>query len=150
EYLYLTNDRSVGPLRYEMSHALSLKQSPALSGPHVDLINLGAPQIYTTNFDDAIEETFRIVKEPVDVVALPKHVANFDPNKTQIVKYHGDMRHENTLVLTESSYYSRLDFESPMDLKFRSDILGKSVLFMGYSFSDINIRIIWFKLIRMM
>lgn len=37
-----------------------------------------------------------------------------------------------------------------MDLKFRSDLLGKSVLFMGYSFRDINIRIIWFKLMQMM
>jgi len=150
EYLYLKNDRSVGPLRHEMSHLLSLPASPALSGAHIDLLNLGAPQIYTTNFDDAIEDTFRAVNEPVAVVALPKHVATINPQKTQVVKYHGDLRHEQTLVLTESSYYSRLDFESPMDLKFRSDILGKSVLFMGYSFSDINIRIIWFKLIRMM
>ena len=37
-----------------------------------------------------------------------------------------------------------------MDLKFRSDLLGRSVLFIGYSFRDINIRVIWFKLMRMM
>lgn len=37
-----------------------------------------------------------------------------------------------------------------MDVKFRADLLGKSVLFMGYSFRDINIRLIWFKLNQMM
>ncbi|GHS86726.1 hypothetical protein AGMMS50218_07150 [Actinomycetota bacterium] len=37
-----------------------------------------------------------------------------------------------------------------MDLKFRSDLLGRSVLFLGYSFNDINIRIIWHKLMEMM
>jgi hypothetical protein len=37
-----------------------------------------------------------------------------------------------------------------MDLKFRSDLVGKSVLFMGYSFGDLNIRIIWYKLMRLM
>ena len=37
-----------------------------------------------------------------------------------------------------------------MDLKFRSDILGRSVLFMGYSFRDLNIRVIWYRLMRMM
>jgi hypothetical protein len=37
-----------------------------------------------------------------------------------------------------------------MDLKFRSDLLGRAVLFMGYSFRDINIRVIWFKLMEMM
>jgi len=70
--------------------------------------------------------------------------------RTQVVKYHGDLQHEDTLVLTESAYFRRLDFESPMDLKFRGDLLGKSVLFMGYSFRDVNIRLIWFKLMQMM
>ena len=37
-----------------------------------------------------------------------------------------------------------------MDLKIRADLLGRSVLFMGYSFRDINIRVIWFKLMEMM
>src|SRR5205085_5246238 len=103
-----------------------------------------------TNVDYLVETTFRELRLPYDTVALPKQVALARDQKTQIVKYHGDLRHEATLVLTESSYYSRLDFESPMDLKFRSDLLGRSVLFMGYSFSDINIRIIWFKLMEMM
>lgn len=71
-------------------------------------------------------------------------------DRTEVVKYHGDLRHEQTLVLTESQYYTRLEFESPMDLKFRSDLLGRSVLFMGYSFRDINIRVIWFRLMQMM
>jgi hypothetical protein len=148
--LFLKSDKSIGPLRHAISQALQTTRNPVSSGPHVELLNLGPPQIYTTNFDNLIEGTFRALKQPVEVVALPKHVANSSGAKTQVVKYHGDLRHESTLVLTESSYYQRLDFESPMDLKFRSDLLGRSVLFMGYSFRDINIRIIWFKLMRMM
>ncbi len=116
----------------------------------MELVNLGAPQIYTTNYDDLIERCLRGLGELVEVVALPKDVATSMGKKTQVVKYHADLRYEATLVLTESSYYARLDFESPMDLKFRSDLLGRSVLFMGYSFGDINIRIIWFKLMRLM
>jgi hypothetical protein len=150
EYFFLKSDRSIGPLRHRISVELQNGTSPLLSPAHIELVNLGAPQIYTTNYDDMIESTFRGLDVPVNVVALPKHVATSDTRKTQVVKYHGDLRHEATLVLTESSYYTRLDFESPMDLKFRSDLLGRSVLFMGYSFRDINIRIIWFKLMRMM
>jgi len=150
EYLYIRADRNIGPLRYHMSMELHTAKEPTRSTPHIELVNLGTPQVYTTNFDNVIEQTFDSLGERIDVVALPKHVALADLEKTQIVKYHGDLQYDETLVLTESSYYTRLDFESPMDVKFRSDLLGRSVLFMGYSFSDINIRVIWFKLTGMM
>lgn len=150
EYLYLRAGSNIGPLRLSVSHALTLSGPLATSTPHVELVNLGAPQVYTTNFDDAIEATYRELQQPMEVVSLPRDVAVADPHQTQIVKYHGDLRYDDTLVLTESQYWRRLDLESPMDLKFRSDLLGRSVLFMGYSFSDINIRVIWFKLMRMM
>lgn len=150
EYLFLKNDRQIGPIRRQLERSLGNHESPLLSGPHVELVNLGAAQIYTTNYDDLIETTYRSLGRPITPVVLPKDVAAADTERTQIVKYHGDLSYERTLVLTESAYYKRLDFESPMDLKFRSDLLGKSVLFMGYSFNDVNIRIIWFKLMEMM
>lgn len=150
EYLYLKSDRHIGPIRHALEQGLTGAHSPMFSAAHVELVNLGAPQVYTTNYDDILETTYRSLNLPFTTVVLPKDVALADTKRTQIVKYHGDLRHESTLVLTESSYYKRLDFESPMDLKFRSDLLGRSVLFMGYSFRDINIRIIWFKLMEMM
>jgi hypothetical protein len=133
-----------------LSSLLQSKVGYFESTAHIELINLNARQIYTTNYDEIIEQTFRALGHPYSLVALPKHIAVAQPDKTQIVKYHGDLRFDHSLVLTESSYYSRLEFESPMDLKFRSDLLGQSVLFIGYSFRDINIRIIWFKLMEMM
>ncbi len=150
EYYLLISDGRVGPLRHAISTALQTTLNPLMSGMHVELVNLGAPQIYTTNFDDLIERTFRALGQPYEVISLPKHLATSSDAKPQVIKYHGDLRHEQTLVLTESSYYARLDLESPMDIKFRSDLLGRSVLFVGYSFRDINIRIIWFRLMRMM
>ena len=150
EYLFLKCDRQIGPIRRQLEKSLGKHRSPLTSGPHVELLNLRAAQIYTTNYDDLIEAVYRELQRPISPVILPKDVALSDTKRTQIVKYHGDLVHERTLVLTESAYYKRLNFESPMDLKFRSDLLGKSVLFMGYSFRDINIRIIWFKLMEMM
>lgn len=151
EYLYLKSDRRIGPLRHVIERGLiGVGLRPAVSTAHVELVNLGAPQIYTTNYDDVLERTYQALERPYSVVALPKDVARATSQDAQIIKYHGDLRHEGTLVLTESAYYKRLDFESPMDLKFRSDLLGRSVLYMGYSFKDINIRLIWFKLMQMM
>jgi len=151
EYLFLKHDEQIGPLRHHIEECFGRASvNPLTSGPHVELVNLGAGQIYTTNYDNAVEKTYATLGQNFSTVVLPKDVALADRDQTQIVKYHGDLAHERTLVLTESAYYRRLDFESPMDLKFRSDLLGKSVLFMGYSFRDINIRIIWFKLMEMM
>ncbi len=149
EYLYQRSYKAIGPLRHIIEGALPAKDA-TLSAAHVELVNLGARQIYTTNYDDLIEGTFDSLGVPVSRVTLPRDVATARQDITQVIKYHGDLRHDETLVLTESSYYRRLDFESPMDLKFRSDLLGRSVLFMGYSFRDINIRVIWFKLMQMM
>jgi hypothetical protein len=150
EYLYLIAGESIGPIRHGLSNALRSATPLLQSTPHVELVNLGAPHVYTTNFDDLIERTYRELGLTVDVIAVPRDMALSHADRTEIVKYHGDMRHEHTLVLTESQYYERLEFESPVDLKFRSDLLGRSVLFMGYSFRDINIRVIWFRLMQMM
>jgi SIR2-like domain len=150
EYLFLRAGASIGPLRHSMTTALQSALDPVRSTPHLELVNLGAPQIYTTNFDEIIEETYHALGVPVQVLARSRDVATADPVQTQLVKYHGDLRYDTTIVLTESQYWNRLDLESPMDLKFRSDLLGKSVLFMGYTFRDINIRVVWFKLMQMM
>lgn len=150
EYLYLKSDQRIGPLRHVIERGMPTGVDATLSTAHIELLNLNAPQIYTTNYDDLLETTYRSLDVPVNVVALGRDVAVAGQQATQIVKYHGDLRHEETLVLTESSYFKRLDFESAMDVKFRADLLGRSVLFMGYSFRDINIRLIWFKLNQMM
>jgi len=151
EYLFLISGGTIGPIGQSLSGQLRAEQPLLESSPHIELINLGAQQIYTTNYDDLIEQTYRSLGQKVEVVALPRDVAvSHGDAGTQIVKYHGDLRYAETLVLTECQYYQRLDFDPPIDLKFRSDLFGRSVLFMGYNFQDVNIRIIWFKLKQMM
>lgn len=150
EYLFLVAGKEIGPIRHRISQELALVGDPSASSPHVELVNLGARRIYTTNYDDVIERVLAGLGEPYTVVATVRHVAKSDGRTVEIVKYHGDLQWENTLVLTESSYYDRLNFESPLDIKFRSDLLGNSVLFLGYGFGDLNIRIIWHRLMAMM
>lgn len=152
EYLFIASGNHIGPLRQRIGDVFQTSSVNVVrSGAHVELVNLGAPLVYTTNYDDLIERTHRELGQQCDVIALPRHLAlGSGLDKPQVVKYHGDLRYEDTLVLTERSYYRRLDFESPMDLKFRSDLLGRSVLFLGYSFNDVNIRVVWHKLMQMM
>ena len=102
--------------------------------------------IYTTNYDRWLERAFDHYERPYSRIARVSDLALTDKGKTQIVKFHGDFDDDTSIVLDETSYFDRLEFESPLDIKFRSDVLGRSVLFIGYSLSDINIRYLFYKL----
>jgi hypothetical protein len=107
---------------------------------------LSFPIIYTTNYDHWLEIAHRRRKVDFVKVASVGHIAQIREGVRQIVKFHGDFDEDDTLVLTETSYFERLGFESPLDIKLRSDSLGKAILFIGYSLSDINIRYLLYKL----
>jgi SIR2-like domain len=75
-------------------------------------------------------------------------LASKQDGSLEIVKFHGDFDDDKTLVLTETSYFERLDFEAPIDLMLRADILRHPVLFIGYRLSDINVRYIFHRLAK--
>lgn len=45
-----------------------------------------------------------------------------------------------SIVLTESQYFKRMDYQSFMDIQLQADLLKYTVLFLGYSLADINIK----------
>jgi hypothetical protein len=105
--------------------------------------------IYTTNYEDTIERAFKLHGKDCHVIANIDHLQEMRQGVPQIVKFHGTFSDDESLVLTESNYFERLDFESTLDIKLRGDMLGKTLLFLGYSFSDINIRLMLFKLMKL-
>lgn len=110
------------------------------------IIELDFPAIYTTNFDRWLEYAHDYYKKEYIKITNVADIPRIKADKTQIIKFHGDFDDDSSLVLTESSFFKRLDFESPLDIKLRSDSLEKSILFIGYSLSDINIRYMLYKL----
>jgi len=102
--------------------------------------------IYTTNYDNWIERSCEEYNIPYQKVVSVSDIASSKFGVKEIIKFHGDFSDDNSIVLDETSYFERLEFETPLDIKLRSDVLGKSVLFIGYSLSDINIRQLFYKL----
>lgn len=105
--------------------------------------------IYTTNYDRWIEKAFELYGKNFIKVANVSDIPLIKDGVTQIIKFHGDFDNDDTIVIDESSYYERLEFETPLDIKLRSDVLGKSVLFIGYSLTDVNLRFLFYKLAKL-
>lgn len=93
---------------------------------------------YTTNFDDFLERGLTINGRQCDVVATEADMGLVS-SSCEVVKFHGDLNHPNMMVLSESHYEERLAFKAAMDYRLRSDVLGRAVLFIGYSFRDPNV-----------
>ena len=116
---------------------------------HELIVKLDFPIIYTTNYDRWLEFAYdRYEKDYVKIVDV-SDLRAISEHATQIIKFHGDFDNDDSIVLTESSFFERLDFETPLDIKLRADVLGRSILFLGYSLSDINIRFLLHKLNRL-
>lgn len=116
---------------------------------HDFIVQLDFPIIYTTNYDRWLERAFDSRGVPYTKIVSVKDLLNIKPLATQIVKFHGDFDELSSLVFAESTYLQRLELESPLDIKLRSDILSKSILFLGSSLTDINLRFLLYKLTKL-
>lgn len=144
---YKIKKKSIGELRSYMDikwHDSTIKIET--SDIHKLIVQLGFPIIYTTNYDKWLERAFDYYKEKYTKIVNVKDFVNIKDGVTQIIKFHGDFSDDDSIVLTESSYFERLEFSSPLDIKLRSDMLGKTILFIGYSLEDINMRFLIYKL----
>ena len=142
EYLIIKGHDKVRDILSDILHK-AVDPSSLISHQHECLAMWDAPTIYTTNWDDVIEFTYDRLSKPYNLVETASDFLNLDPTATTIIKYHGSLRHPDTLVITESDYYDRFGIDSPFDIRLRADLVEKSLLFLGYSFRDYNVRYIW-------
>jgi hypothetical protein len=113
---------------------------------HQLIAELGFPRIYTTNFDRWLERAFEHWKRRYNRIVGVTDIVASRADVTDIVKFHGDFDDPESLVLTESNYFDRLEFESPLDIMLRADALNRPILFIGYSLADVNVRYLFHKL----
>lgn len=147
---YVATKGSIGPLRSIMDRSFNPSDAEIeASVAHTLLAQMKLPLIYTTNYDRIIERRFELLHLPVCTIANIDDIASAPADATQIVKFHGTFSDDESLVLTESNYFDRLEFESAIDIKLRADMLGKCLLFIGYSLDDINVRYMLYKLFKL-
>jgi len=147
---YRLQKGSIGPLRSWMDRTWSVAEDKVrASRLHELIVALDFPIIYTTNYDNNLETAYRLWGRDYVKVANTRDIAKAHGTATQIVKFHGDFEDDQSLVIAETDYFDRLSFTSPLDIKFWADALGRTILFIGYSMSDLNIRLLLHKLAQM-
>jgi len=141
---------ALGPLRSWMDREWHKSTTDISKSDIHRLITQGNfSRIYTTNYDRWLELAHDEFNVKYDKVASVADLTSITDGRRQIIKFHGDFDSDDSIVLDETSYFQRLDFETPLDIKLRNDVLGSSVLFIGYSLSDINIRLLFYRLTEM-
>ena len=104
---------------------------------HKAFVELPFDTIYTTNFDLLLEDSYSLVRKPfrslVGELQMPFHGG---PLTTSIVKMHGDLRHEEYIIVTQEDYDSYLTDYPVIATHLSAMLITRTALFIGYSLSD--------------
>ena len=75
------------------------------SQAHAALVEARFPLIYTTNYDHWIERAHDLRGVPVSKIVHGDDIGDIASNSVPIVKFHGDLDHPETIVLTETDVF---------------------------------------------
>lgn len=125
-----------------LDHNKTMQDKLKKSEIYKKLFELDFPVIYTTNYDHLIEEYYKYQGKPCEVIKTIDDMSKTPSDVTRIMKFHGDLDTQHEIVLSESQYFKRMDFQHFMDIQLQADMLRYKVLFLGYSLSDINIKLL--------
>ena len=106
---------------------------------HKILAKLPIKNYWTTNYDKLIEQSIEEQSKRVDVKYTKKHLSITIPKRDAIIyKMHGDISSPDDAILTKDDYES---YHVKMDLylsTLKGDLLNKTFIFLGFSFTDPN------------
>jgi hypothetical protein len=107
---------------------------------HKAILDLKPCHIITTNYDDLFEQEIQNEYKQYSVVRRDGDIPKMSyPNA--LIKMHGDFDRHN-IVLTESDYYNYAR-NFPLIRSFVLSLFAsKLVVFIGFSFSDLNLKMI--------
>jgi hypothetical protein len=111
---------------------------------HAALVALGLPLIFTTNYDELIEDAHAAAGLSLRVSA---DEAEFKAHAVQrperhLVKLHGSIDRPDTIVLTRDDYSRARSVRREMLMHLRHELANGPFLFVGFSLSDPNFNLL--------
>lgn len=110
---------------------------------HRILARLPIETYWTTNYDTLIETALQKVGKVPDVKYTIKQLAFTKPRRDAVVyKMHGDVSHPAEAVLIRDDYEKYHIKMQPFVTALSGDLVSKTFLFLGFSFTDPNLEYI--------
>ncbi|WP_321843493.1 SIR2 family protein [Burkholderia cepacia] len=110
------------------------------SKTHTILSQLPIQTYWTTNYDTLIEDTLRKYQKIPDVKFSVKQLANTRPKRDAVVyKMHGDVHSPDDAIITKEQYEAYHRSHALFITALSGDLISKTFLFIGFSFSDPNL-----------
>ena len=102
-----------------------------------ELTNIGFTNVWTTNFDNAIELNFQKQGSLINKVFRDSDFSNIEINKRiNIFKMNGDITNLEGIVATQNDFERYVDTHRIMLMFFKRELISSTFLFIGYSFTD--------------
>jgi hypothetical protein len=107
---------------------------------HRILARLPIQTYWTTNYDKLLERALEEAKKVPDVKYALKQLPVTRPDRNVVVyKMHGDIDHPAEAIITKDDYEAYPLKMSAFVSALRGDLVEKTFLFLGFSFTDPNI-----------
>ena len=101
------------------------------------LLKINFRSIWTTNYDNLVENELRKNKIPHNVIIDEKDLTQISTHdKVNIYKINGDVSTPNKMVLTQNDYENYENTHSLFLTFLKKELVSNTFLFIGYSFED--------------
>lgn len=102
-----------------------------------ELCHMQLNSIWTTNFDQVLENNFAKIGKITNVISKESDLISNDLSKNiNIFKMNGDIRDIPNAVITKSDLEKYNEFHDYFLSFFKRELITKTFLFLGYSFTD--------------
>ncbi|MEZ4886640.1 MAG: SIR2 family protein [Chitinophagales bacterium] len=133
------NDRTIKEYNEKIRSILKYKQTH-FNSIHKAIVKLNPLHIITTNYDDLLEQAVKEDASSYYIVKKDKDLP-YSATSNLLIKMHGDLEELN-MVLTEEDYIDYSKNFPLIESFIRGIFASKVVLFVGFSFSDNNLKTI--------
>lgn len=111
-----------------------------LTENHRLIARMPVETVWTTNYDGLLEDAYREEGKRVDRKITQKHFALTMPKRDVVLyKMHGDVESPDDAVLTKDDYERYNERRLLFTMQLQADLISKTFLFLGLSFTDPNI-----------
>jgi nucleoside phosphorylase len=110
---------------------------------HQIITSLQTRAVFTTNYDDLIEQALRKAGHRFNIIVSETELAFWRGDRVQVVKLCGDLRRLTSIVLTKYDFNTYFATRPRVAERLRTSLENNTVLFLGYSLQDPFFNQIW-------